>query len=155
MTRYANQTQVDPMRSRVAIEHTLKRYGATQIAYGWEKERAVVQFAMRQRRIKFILPLPSERDDAIRLTATGRKRMQNRLNTVYEQAVRQSWRALLLTITAKLESVESGIEEFEEAFMAQLVLPNNKTMADEMLPRIRDAFEHNAMPNFPLLEGPK
>lgn len=155
MTRYANQTQVDPSRSRLDIERTLKRYGATQIAYGWEKERAVVQFAMRNRRIKFILPLPSERDDAIRLTATGRKRMQNRLNTVYERAVRQSWRALLLSITAKLESVESGIEEFEEAFMAQLVLPNNKTMADEMLPRIHEAYANGMMPAFPLLEGPK
>lgn len=155
MTRYANQTQVDPSRSRLDIERTLKRYGATQIAYGWEKERAVVQFAMRNRRIKFILPLPSERDDAIRLTATGRKRMQNRLNTVYERAVRQSWRALLLSITAKLESVESGIEEFEEAFMAQLILPNNHTMSEEMLPRIHEAYEHGGMPAFPLLEGPK
>lgn len=155
MTRYANQTQVDPSRSRLDIERTLKRYGATQIAYGWEKERAVVQFAMRQRRIKFILPLPSERDDAIRLTATGRKRMQNRLNTVYERAVRQSWRALLLSITAKLESVESGIEEFEEAFLAQIMLPDGSTVSEKVRPGIWTAYQDGQMPNFPLLEGPK
>ena len=40
----------------------------------------------------------------------------------WEQAVRQRWRALALVIKAKLESVESGIETTEQAFLANVVV---------------------------------
>ena len=47
---------------------------------------------------------------------------------VTAEEVRRRWRALLLVIKAKLESVESGIETFEEAFASQIVLANGQTV---------------------------
>ena len=35
---------------------------------------------------------------------------------------RSAWRALALTVKAKITSVDSGIETFEEAFLAQVVV---------------------------------
>jgi hypothetical protein len=53
---------------------------------------------------------------------------------------------LALTIKAKLESAESGIEEFETAFMGQIVMPNGRTIAEQILPAIDDAYKTKQMP---------
>jgi hypothetical protein len=41
------------------------------------------------------------------------------------------WRALVLAIKAKLESVQSKIETFEQAFYAHVVLPNGATIYEQ------------------------
>jgi hypothetical protein len=131
---YASNTTVDPTKSRGHIERELRRYGATGFAYGTEVGRAFIGFQTKDRRVKFILPLtPPQR-------CTPKQA---------DQFVRSRWRALLLSIKAKLEAVESGIETFDEAFMPHIVMPNGQTMAEHSLPYIRDAYSTGKMP--PLL----
>ena len=67
------------------------------------------------------------------------------------QEVRRRWRALALSIKAKLETVESGIAEFETEFMPYMVLPNGKTVAENILPEIERAYSTGKMPK--LLEA--
>lgn len=154
MPRYAQQTEVAADRSRSEIERTLARYGANKFAYGWAEGYAVVQFEMRDRRIKFQLPMPNETDPEFTLTPAGRTRSNAQAIQMYEQAKRQRWRALLLSIKAKLESVETGIEEFDEAFLAQIVLPNGHTVSEATRPGIETAYSTGRMPQFPLLGAP-
>lgn len=155
MTRYAANTEVSSNRSREEIERTLERYGAAQFIYGWEAERAVVGFTMQGRQIKFFLPLP-RRDDPVftEYVSRGKRwlRAEDVARKLYEQAVRQKWRALALVIKAKLEAVESGISVFEDEFMANIVLPNGQLVGDWMRPQIAVAYEKGGMP--PLLPGP-
>lgn len=126
MTRYAQRTKVPVAKSRTDIEATLKRYGADGFLTGEADGVAMVAFRMRGRHIKFTLDAPDK-----------------------PQEERQRWRALLLAIKSKLESVESGIEMFEDAFMAQIVLPDGQTVGQVMRPRIVTAYETGDMP--PLL----
>jgi hypothetical protein len=42
----------------------------------------------------------------------------------------------VLSIKAKLEAVETGIESFEIAFMPYVVLPDGKTVAEHVLPAL-------------------
>jgi len=131
---YARNTSVAPEKTRGHIEKELKRYGATSFAYGTEIGRAFVGFQTKDRRVKFILPLvPPPR-------STPKQQ---------QQFERTRWRALLLSIKAKLEAVESGIETFDEAFMPHIVMPNGQTMAEHSLPYIREAYSTGKMP--PLL----
>jgi hypothetical protein len=51
-------------------------------------------------------------------------------------ARKQRWRALLLCIEAKLESVVSGIETFAEAFPARVVMADNRTVYEHTASRI-------------------
>lgn len=69
--------------------------------------------------------------------------------TEYEQAVRQKWRALALAIKAKLEAVDAGITEFEDEFLANIVLPNGESAGNWMRPQIASAYAKGDMP--PLL----
>jgi hypothetical protein len=54
---------------------------------------------------------------------------------------REAWRALLLCIKAKLVSVESKIETFEEAFLAHVVMPDGKTAYEHTRPRIAAMYK--------------
>jgi hypothetical protein len=103
-------------------------------------------FKMMDRYIRFVLPLPTVGE--FTKTATGRRRRAGTgaVATAWEQACRQRWRALSLCIKAKLESVESGIEEFETAFMGQVVMPDGKTIEEAVRPMITRAYETGKMP---------
>jgi hypothetical protein len=142
---FAKDTTVSVERSKGEIERILTRYGATEFASGWKSARAIMQFRMNDRIIRFVLPLPKKEDFST--TPSGRRtRNENATLQAWEQGCRQRWRALLLSIKAKLESAESGIEEFETAFMGQIVMPNGKTMAEIALPQIELAYQSGKMP---------
>lgn len=144
MSRYAENTQVPVDRSKAEIERLIQRYGADEMVSGWREGKAMIQFKMNERHIRFVLPLPSRA--MFENTETGRMRTESSARQAWEQACRQRWRALTLTIKAKLESAQSGIEEFETAFMGQIVMPNGRTVAEQILPAIADAYKTKKMP---------
>ncbi len=158
MSRYAEKTEVSSTRSRDEIERTLERYGADQFMYGWQDGNALIAFRKDGRHIKFILPLPSRDDPAFtEYTSRGKlwARTEEAARKLYEQAVRQKWRALALVIKAKLEAVEAGISVFEDEFMANIVLPDGATVGDWMRPQIEEAYRVGHMPALlPMLPGP-
>lgn len=122
MARFAASTRVGVEQTRTEIERTLSRYGATAFAYMSQQGRAIIAFEANKRHIKITVPLPigeSEKE---------------------KQEGRQRWRALLLVIKAKLESVESGIETLEQAFYANIVLPNGNTVFEETCARVAAAY---------------
>jgi hypothetical protein len=154
VNRYAADTSVDSTRSRGEIERTLARYGATQFAYGWNPEHAMIGFVAKDRQVRFVLPLPSRTDRAITHTPAKRiRRDPAGVEAAYEQAVRQRWRALALVIKAKLEAVEAGIVTFEDEFAMHMVLPDGQTVGQWITPQIDRAYESGQMPA-PLLALP-
>lgn len=136
---YANKTSVPVERSQGEIRKLLTKYDATGFAFGEQQHVAVVQFEMKARRVKFILPMPHKPSQGAN---------QASIKT-YDQVCRSRWRCLVLAIKAKLESVQSNIETFEDAFMAQIVLPNGQTVGQAMQPQIEGSYKSGKMP--PLL----
>lgn len=131
MATYAQKTKVPVAQSRNEIEQTLVRYGAKQFVFGYDEHRAVIGFSMADRQVRFHLPI----------------------HGLKPQQERQRWRALLLVVKSKLESVESGIETFEEAFLPHIVLPDGQLFKDWAVPQIEQAYETGKMP--PLLPAPR
>jgi hypothetical protein len=141
--RYAGDTTVSAQKTRNEIERTLNRFGATRFTYGSLERGAAIGFHFKDKRIKLTLPLPDRSDWQFWYTpARHSQRSQEQAYREWEQACRQRWRALLLAIKARLECVETGIETFEMAFMPYLVLPDDKTVAEHVLP----ALENNQLP---------
>jgi hypothetical protein len=141
---YAEGTTVTPERSQQEISATLRKYGAQSFAYGWDDNRAMIQFVAHERQIRFLLDLPHPDDKAFKTTSTGRSRTNPQ--SAYEGEIRRRWRALNLAIKAKLESVETGIATFEEEFMAHIVMPDGKTVAEHLVPKIEAAYRTGGMP---------
>lgn len=147
MTRYAKDTSVSVANSKAEIEKILERYGADQFMSGWSSDRAIIGFMMAGRQVRFILPMPDRNDEEFTITPTGKARASDAAHKAWEQASRQRWRALALVIKAKLEAVESEISVFEDEFMANIVLPNGRTVSEEVRPRIAEAYSSGDMPN--------
>lgn len=145
MGRYAQTTTVAAERSRSEIEATLVRYGAGAFMYGWEESRAVVQFRMGDRHIRFDLPMPDKNERAFTHHSRG-ERTASAAHEAWEQATRQRWRALALVVKAKIEAVESGITTFEEEFLAHIVLPDGSTVGQWAAPQVEAAYLTGAMP---------
>lgn len=145
--RYAAQTSVSSDASRAEIERTLRRYGATEFAYGWRADCAEIGFVMNGRAIRFTLHLPDRDEKRFRLTpGRGLRRSAEAQDAEYEQAVRQSWRALALVIKAKLEAVEAGITTAEAEFLAHTVLPNGTTVGQWLTPQLGEVYARRQMP---------
>lgn len=132
---FAAETEVPVERTRAEIERTCMKYGCQQYTSGvdYEKLTARVQFRSKNRIIRFDLLLPDPK-----------KFHQTRK---FEQANRTKWRALLLVLKGKLESVEAGIDTFESAFMPYIVLPNDTTVGAAVLPLIDHAYTTGKMPS--------
>lgn len=135
---YAERTTVTVEKTKMEIERTIARYGASAFGSFSERDRAVIVFAKENRRVRFDLPLPAGEDahsDKVR---------------------RQRWRALLLCLKAKLETVASKIETFEEAFLSHVVLPDGTTVGTHVGPQIDRAYKDGLIPPLlpPLLAPP-
>jgi hypothetical protein len=147
--RYAARTEVPSSRTIAEIGDLLRRHGARQFVSGWDDERnmAAIEFMLAKRRIRFMLPMPDRRSRDITHTAVrGYLREADEIDRVYEQAVRQRYRALLLVIRAKLEAVDARIVTVEDEFLAQTVLPDGRTVAELAQPAIEAAYASGEMP---------
>ena len=133
MSLYAQKTKVPIAQSRAEIERLLDRHKAKQYgtAVDYDLRQARVQFRLHERIVRFIITLPDPKK-----YGQGER---------LAQAERQKWRALLLVIKAKLEAVENSIATFEEEFLAHIVLPNDRTVADYVIPQVAAMYQTGHM----------
>jgi hypothetical protein len=143
---YASDTAVSPEKTKAAIEATLRRYGADSFVSGWDGDRAFVMFRAKDRLVRFVLQFPARTDRRVAATPAGKVRGPAQREEAYGQLVRSYWRRLLLVIKAKLESVSSGVETFEESFLAQIVLPDNSTVGQWAKAAIPEAYATGGQP---------
>lgn len=129
---FAQRTKVPIAKTRIEIEDLVTRAGATHFATFNEPEQAMIAFRMKDRNIRFKLPLPKKLND---------------------QAQRSRWRALLLVIKAKLESVEGGIETLEEAFLAHIVTPGGRTVMEQIKEPLALQYSGQNVPLLPAFKG--
>jgi hypothetical protein len=118
---YAERTDVPVSRSKAEIEKLVKKHGATAFGIMESGDLVQIAFAMQDRNVLFRVRIPD--------TA---------------QKERSMWRALLLTIKGKLESAERGIESFEDAFLANIVMPDGRTVSDHTVSAIESHYSGGA-----------
>lgn len=128
LVAYAAYTKVPLDRTLGEIIALLKKAGANRIAQVEDHDQIAVQCFVQDRLLRFAVTVPEG-----------------------QQAARQRGRALLLVIKAKLESVESQVETFDEAFLANIVTPGGATVADWLIPQIEQGYLDGKMPKQLLL----
>ncbi len=144
---YAERTTVSVARSRDEIEKLLERHGATAFAYMQRGNQHLLAFEMRDRHIRFTLPVPAEE------TFRSKRRTVLQAKAAYDQEARRRWRALALIIKAKLEAVESGIVTLDEEFLAQTVAAQGQTVFEHLQPQLERMYHNGEVPL--LLPGPR
>jgi hypothetical protein len=140
VSRFAEGTSVPKARSAAHIEELLRRYGVTTYVQGQDDATIAVEFVAHERRIRFTVPMPSLDDPEISRTPTNRPRSPAARILALEAEERRLWRSLHLVLKAKLEATTSGVSSFEQEFLGHTVLPDNRTVAEAVGPRIDEAY---------------
>ena len=148
---YTENTTVSEEKSRAEIETLLRRFGADKVVSGFDGDTAMVAFEIQRRRVRMLLPLPNEDDSQFHYDGRGAFRTRESRHKACDQARRQRWRALLLVLKAKFAAIEAGVTSIEREFFADLLLPNNQTMAQFMAPQLARIYERGELP--PMLPG--
>lgn len=121
-------------QSMKEMANLLERNGAAAVFWIDTDVRIGVEFTLEMRRLRLTCGLPSRYDTGLDKNARRMGDAQSEL--VHQRIIRRRWRVMVLVLKAKLISVSNGIEVVEQAFMGQLVLANNRTMSQVVLPQI-------------------
>lgn len=146
MRRFASDTSVSVDSSIAEIRGLVLRYGGKAFGQAEGDSKFGVQFAMKERFVKFILPLPNREDKKYLRDGRGTARGPEWRLAKWEQDCRSRYRALALAIKAKLEAVETGITTFEEEFYAHILLPNGQTVYDLTKKNVAMAYASGQTP---------
>lgn len=145
---FAKDTDVPFERSIADIVGLVRKAGADEIGQMEGRDRFTLQFVLDQRLVRFRVTFPTAAE--IEQLRGPRQDPAN----VAAQWRRQRGRALLLVIKAKLESVASGVETFEEAFLANVVMADDRTVYDRIAAPIAAEYKAGG-PQQLLLGGPR
>lgn len=123
---FAEKTDVPLERSIAEIIGLLRKAGAARIGQIEEPDCFTLQFELDGRVVRFRIAFPTPAEiEALR----GPRQDATRVD---DQWRRQRGRALLLVIKAKLESIAARVETFEEAFLANVVLADDRTVYERV-----------------------
>lgn len=152
--KFAAETAVPVVNTKGSIEKELARYGASGFGYMTQGPVNAVMFEMHDRRIilRMELPDPKSKEMTTQVRTGNRITLPDDLQRRASQIERQRWRAMLMVIKAKLESVASGIETFEEAWLSHIVLPSTgQTYGDFAIPQLAEVYRTHENP--PMIPG--
>lgn len=144
MSGYAKGTEVPVDRTRAELERLLAAHGATGFGYGWDSGRHRVVFRIADRMIRLEISGP-ERTEFVK-TPTGRSRTAQQITEQVAAETRRRWRSLLLVTRARFVAVEDGVQTLQDAFMADVVLPDGQTVSEWLHPQLDTAYATAEMP---------
>ena len=143
---YAEGTTVPSENSRAEIEKIICRYAGrdAEFSSGRMAGKAAILFVACGRKVKFVVPLPTEAEAGIgarrKNAASGSVVSESQKAAWIELETRRRWRCLLLAIKSKLVVVATGIATFEEEFASNIVLPDGSTVGDVIIPEIARVY---------------
>jgi hypothetical protein len=162
---FAEGTAVSVEKSKTELERLLVKHGAKQYGTAHDEENgtAVVYFKMSDRHIRLTIPVPPLTDwpDPTKLDFEQKKktpRTWNRMSVEgrktyvrlqWEQACRTRWRCMILIVKAKLEHIALGMSDVQREFLADITLPDGRSVAELLKPALEQAYLGGKMP--PLL----
>lgn len=129
---YASQTKVPIDRTIGEIQKVLHKAKADGFMFASIEGKACIGFNINGRSVRMKLSLVNKSSNK-----------NNTEKNKADQINRAKWRGLLLCIKAKLESVESGIETFDQAFMPHIVLSSGETIGEKLLLAFNDLEEQS------------
>lgn len=114
------KTKVSVPNTQSDIRKLLQKHKAKGIQFEeeWEKKTICVRFLYEIKQKLFVIRIRAK------ISSLGE----------HGQMERAVWRAVFWAIKSRMESIDFGIETFEEAFMAHIILEGDVTLADKIIP---------------------
>lgn len=144
---YAKGTTVAPSKSLDEIKATLIRFGADRqtFTYAEQGNQIGIQFTVRTRVVRMTMLLPDR--ETFAKDRYGRRRVETAIERDWQQACREYWRTLAVGVKAKLSMIEKGLSTFEREFLADLLLPDGRTVGESIVPELDEAMRGGPVPS--------
>jgi hypothetical protein len=140
MMKAYQQSSTPVAKSQEDIRRILSKYKAdgVQFSEDWTKMILMIRFLYTigkvQYSVLFKVPIPKAET---KTPGRSQQRSPSQLQKIQEQYERGIWRAVFWAIKSRLESVEFGIETFQEAFLSHFEIPgSDKQIGDILIPRL-------------------
>jgi len=164
---FAEGTSVSVEKSKSELERLLVKHGAKQYGTAHDEENgtAVVYFKMSDRHIRLTIPVPPLTNWPDPTKASYQQKVRGKtprtwdrmgaegraswVRAQWEQASRTRWRCMILIVKAKLEHIALGMSDVQSEFLADITLPDGRSVAELLKPAIDRAYLEGKMP--PLL----
>jgi hypothetical protein len=106
-----------------------------------------VSFIIKGIHVRISVRLPDPQDRKFTETPSRKyERTPEQAWKAYEDEAKRLCRFLVLWIKANLEAVECGITTLEEAFLAHMVMPDNRTVGAHLIPELHHVLRSGNMP---------
>lgn len=147
MAGYAEKTKVTTAASEAEIRQTISRFGAVDALCGQIEGHATVIFKHNGRGYNIRVQLPDKEADEFWYTP-GRRldRTEAQAYDAWEQACRVKWRELALLIKAKLVACSNDVAQFENEFLAYVMLPGGRSVGDLAEQQLQAFAERGELP---------
>ncbi len=146
-SKYAEGTSVSVDRSMSEIRRTLNRFGADEFMYAEKAEAIMVGFVIEGIQVRQTVPLPRPDDKRFTETPSGKwDRTPVQAKKAFDDEVKRRWRALADVIKAKLVAVDEDISTLEQEFLSFMVLPDQSTVGEQVIPELRRYIDTGQMP---------
>jgi hypothetical protein len=153
---YAEGTTVSVEKSQSELVRILKRAGCTQHAFAEDEEsgKASIVFALQSRQYRFDVAVPGRPSVEARVKRKPPRdwhrwdaaRRERWIREQTEQGAREAWRLLVLATKAKVELVQAGWSSYQREFLADLMLPDGKTLGAAVDPMIQETYSSGRAP---------
>jgi hypothetical protein len=99
--------------------------------------------------------MPDERSREVSHDGRGRVRTPAQREAALAQLERSRWRGLALVVRAKLEAVAMGVRTWDEEWIAAVVMPDGRTVAETVGGELDAATRNGGLPPRSLLGLPE
>ena len=145
--RFAEETEVPAEKTRAELDGLLSRAGATQRATYVDDATgtAAIGFSLAGRMMR--LEVKIARTSAGDAPANrGGVSIEAWVRNRNAQAERSAWRRLLLVVKAKLELIADGGSTVEREFLADILLPDGRTVHQMLAAPLGEAYATGQLP---------
>lgn len=133
---FAADTKVPVDKTKIEISNLLRDWGCLSMTWGehMDPPAGILEFTWKNEgaiyRIRFTVVIPTKNQKGQTYNAIG-----------MAQSARTSYRLLLLKLKADLNAVVAGLAKAEEILMPWMVDLNGKTIAEVLIPQLREQFK--------------
>lgn len=121
---------------------------------GRSSVEAIVGSIMHEREVIFRTALLNPKSDEFKgTTFSNAAQLPQQAQGAWEQAYRSRWRALYLSITAKLEAIVVELTTFEEEFLAHIQMSDGRSVVKHVTPYVTPSCER--WPDTPVTTTPR
>lgn len=164
LDKFASETVVPIEKSQAEVRTILNAHGCTKYASIDDGPRSLVRAVLEKDGhalgVQFVVTLPDRNDKALTHYKANQskwasliRRSPEAAEAAYLKECRRRWRCLVLLLKAKFAAVDSGIVQFQDEFLAHLMLPDGGTVGEWAAKEIGPAIAEGRMPSRLLLGG--